>query len=336
MDKGKKKRSGKNSKGTERTTPEKPRERGGGSGSEGEEENRAVSGAKDEEVDGGNGKCAKKEPLHSSGRGTGGKEKPGEEVEKATRQGSGKAAEGDGKSCPENTKAMKEKKEDIPLLHFFKRTSKTYIYLILWVLPSYLGARYLLHYWYKLAKSGRMPEIGSWHLFEILQVVTAKLAYYVSRLFGIPVEYGYDAARYSPTLTYTYPSLGRLARTLVYPDCTAFLEIIFITALMMGFNLNMKIKDRLKWAAVLSGIIYIENIGRLVMNGPIMNAFGWEGWERFHWIWWKYAQLGVVILIFVIWFLTVGKKYSSLSLNGGKDKNYKENRKNNGDSAYVK
>ncbi len=218
-----------------------------------------------------------------------------------------------GKKGVKKTPVKNKKKDvDIPLGSFFKKTGKTYISLIIWVLPTYLLGRLILHYWGVWTNNGKMIEIAGWRPFYFFQIITARSAYYISKIFGIPVEYGFYEPKYSPTLTYTYASLDAPYTMSVIPDCVAFQEIMFITAMIIGFNVNMTMKKRLKWAAVLSGVILLENQLRLVLNGPLLNWFGVETWNDIHIFWWKYGQLGVVIIIFIIWFILVGRRDSDM------------------------
>ena len=205
-----------------------------------------------------------------------------------------------GKKAKNIIKKNEKEKKDIPLKVFFSRTIKTYASLILWIGPTYFLGRLALHLWDKYYYDG-YPQGWSWKPFFIIQVVTTRITYYVSRLFSIPVR-----LEKATGLVYPEP----LHTIIIIPDCTAILEMMFITAMMMGFNLRMKIKTRLKWAAVLCGVIFVENIVRLVCNWPIAKAYGYAEWQEIHIQWWKTYQLIFVILLFVIWFAFVGRKYS--------------------------
>ena len=196
-----------------------------------------------------------------------------------------------------------DQKEDINPFALFRRIITVLAALILWVINSYLGGRIILRIWDHYYDTDG-AQGWSWKPFLIIQVITTRLAYYISRLFKIPVE-----LEKATGLVYPEP----LNTVIIIPDCTAILEMIFIIALMMGFimafKMKMNMKKRLKWSAILCGIIFVENQVRLVLNWPIAKAYGYEGWHRIHMAWWKTYQLIFVLLLFVVWLLLVGRKY---------------------------
>lgn len=223
---------------------------------------------------------------------------------------------------------VKKEEDDIPPAVLMMRGMRIFFYLVIWVFPSYLAGRFILYLWDKWYNTGG-AQGWSWKPFLIIQFITVRLTYYVSKLFSIPVELDKVTG-----LVYPEP-LGTL---IVIPDCTAVLEMIFITALLMGFimgfRLRMNIKKRLKWIGILCGILYIENIIRLVLNWPIAKAYGRETWDAIHIWWWKTGQLIFVLFLFFIWFVLVGKKYqpksgdsgesdSSINVKNVKSKNHK-------------
>ena len=225
--------------------------------------------------------------------------------------GNGKKGKKANNIIEKNEKQKQKEQKDIPLKEFFSRTIKTYASLILWIVPPYFLGRLALHYWDKYYYDG-YPQGWSWRPFLYIQVVTTRITYYVSRMLS------YDVKLEKATgLVYPEP----LGTIIIIPDCTAILEMLFITGMMMGFNLKMKIKTRLKWAAVLCGVIFVENIVRLVCNWPIAKAYGYPTWEEIHMAWWKTYQLIFVILLFVAWFALVGRKYSPFLDNDSAEKN---------------
>lgn len=205
-------------------------------------------------------------------------------------------------------KSKKEKdqldqKEDIAPFVLFRRITTVLAALILWVINSFLGGRIVLRIWdYYYDIDG--AQGWSWKPFLIIQVITTRLTYYISRLFNIPVK-----LEKATGLTYPNP----LNTIIIIPECTAILEMIFITALMMGFimgwGMKMNIRKRVKWLAVMWGIIFVENQIRLVLNWPIAKAYGKAGWHEIHMAWWKQYQLIFVIVLFIGWFLLIGRKY---------------------------
>lgn len=192
--------------------------------------------------------------------------------------------------------------KNIPPFDFVRKSMKTFLSLVLWVLPSYLFGRLILHVWDMMHDNGTLPNILGWEPFLLFRLLTTRLTYYISLLFSIPVEIK------GTSLIYSYPNLLLPIEMIVIPDCTAFLEMIFITAMMMGFNLHLRVKERLGWAALLCGIIFIENIARLVLNGPLLHMYGLETWEKVHMFWWQYGQLIFVILLFLVWFVLIGSR----------------------------
>ena len=105
--------------------------------------------------------------------------------------------------------------------------------------------------------------------------------------------------------------------------------------IVMGFRLRMNILKRLKWAGILCGILYIENIIRLVLNWPIAKAYGFDTWSDVHMWWWKQGQLMFVMLLFSVWFIKVGKKYLPLSENS-QDNNSRLNTSSNSEKTKRK
>lgn len=135
-----------------------------------------------------------------------------------------------------------------------------------------------------------------------LQVFETKLVYHIQSLFGIPVE-----LVNSTTLRYDGSSIkGLFPNQNIGPECTGFHETIFILLLVLGFRyISWKIK--IKWALILGGIIFIENIFRIVLLYPLAVWKGADWEEKFHFYWWHYGQYMVVMGLFVLWFWFVAR-----------------------------
>lgn len=225
--------------------------------------------------------------------------------------------------------------DDIPLKTLLLRIGRVFFFIVLWVFPSYLAGRYVLHVWNDLNDAGNMPRIWFWKPFIILQVINTALTYAISRLLGMPVTWhAWETVLYYPD------ALGAIE---IIPDCTGILEMIFIAALMMGFsmgfNLRLTWRQRFKWIGVLCGIIFVENIIRLVLNWPIADTYGKDVWENVHIFWWKQGQLFFVILLFLGWFILVGRKYTPYYRDNGPESEPNINLGNDGkikvSSKYV-
>ena len=156
---------------------------------------------------------------------------------------------------------LMEENSDVPLKDLLRNGARIFFYLVIWVFPAYLGGRSILYLWDKWYNTGA-PQGWSWKPFLIIQFITTRLTYYISKLFSIPVELDKVTG-----LEYPKPPLGTLV---IIPDCTGILEMIFVSAILMGFimgfRLRVSIKRRLKWIGIFCGILYTENIIRLVLN----------------------------------------------------------------------
>ena len=62
------------------------------------------------------------------------------------------------------------------------------------------------------------------------------------------------------------------------------------------------------WGAIFAGIIYIENIIRLVVNYPLIKYLGIDGWYKYHDFWMEYGQLIVIIILLVIYVVFIANK----------------------------
>jgi len=98
----------------------------------------------------------------------------------------------------------------------------------------------------------------------------------------------------SLSLRYNNPELLGFPKQKIGPECTGFHETIFIMLLVLGFRyISWKIK--IKWALILGGIIFIENIFRIVLLYPLAVWKGADWEEKFHFYWWHYGQYMVLV-----------------------------------------
>lgn len=136
-----------------------------------------------------------------------------------------------------------------------------------------------------------------------LQEFEAKIVYHVQNIFGIPVE-----LKNSTTLRYDNSKIeGIFPNQVIGPECTGLHEIIFIMLLVLGTK-YIPWKVKIKWASILGGILFIENLLRIILLYPLAV---WKGarWEdRFHYYFWQYGQYMIVMTLFILWFYFVGLK----------------------------
>jgi len=139
------------------------------------------------------------------------------------------------------------------------------------------------------------------YFFYPFQFTQIYLTYFISKVLGWGPALDIDK------LIISYPSLGSGARFEIVTACTAVCEMGLITAVILAFR-GPKLRKRLIWAGVFSGIVYLENVLRLVMNYPLYKYLGDEGWNFYHYKWMQYGQLVVVILLRLIYVLAIANK----------------------------
>ena len=144
-----------------------------------------------------------------------------------------------------------------------------------------------------------------------LQKIETKIVYKLQRFFDVPVEYAKKGNNTDPlTLRYDNSKIdGLFPNQNIGPECTGFHEIVFLMLLVLGFR-YIKWMTKIKWAFILAGIIFVENIFRLFILYFIAVWKGADWEDTFHFYWWHYGQYAVVMSIFILWFWFVARKAS--------------------------
>jgi exosortase/archaeosortase family protein len=140
-------------------------------------------------------------------------------------------------------------------------------------------------------------------LFYPFQYVEFNATYGISKLFGIDVV---KSSVHDYTLIYTFPD-GETEHIQIISACTAVCEMGMIIAVILAFR-GPRFKKRIIWAFIFAGIIFVENIIRLVMNYPLFRYLGEEGWVKYHNFWMEYGQLLVVIGLLIIYVVFIANK----------------------------
>ena len=140
-------------------------------------------------------------------------------------------------------------------------------------------------------------------LFYPFQWIEFNITYGISKLFGIDVV---KSTVYDYTLLYTFPD-GTSTNIQIISACTAVCEMGMIMAVILAFR-GPRFKKRILWASIFTGIIFVENIIRLVMNYPLYRYLGEDGWIKYHNFWMEYGQLIVVMILLTIYVLIIANK----------------------------
>jgi len=90
--------------------------------------------------------------------------------------------------------------------------------------------------------------------------------------------------------------------------CTGFHEMVFLGVLVLGFR-GVPVLLRVKWTAILLGIVFIENLFRIFALYPLALYKGREFEDWFHYYWWHYGQYAFIMCLFGLWFFFVARKY---------------------------
>lgn len=140
-------------------------------------------------------------------------------------------------------------------------------------------------------------------LFYPFQYVELYSTVYLSKIFGVDVWISHTQ-RF--TMTYRFPD-GHLELIQVISACTAVCEMGMMAAIIMVYR-GPPIKKRLIWSGIFVGIIFIENIIRLMVNYPLLRYLGADGWNVYHNLWMQYGQLLVVVGLLAIYIAVIARK----------------------------
>ena len=140
---------------------------------------------------------------------------------------------------------------------------------------------------------------------EPIQVFETWLVYQIQVGFGIPVSIRNDAESGIPKiLSYEGVDMPDLS---IDTACVGMHEIVFLSVLILAFR-GVRLKTKMKWLSIFGVFIFFENIARIAVAYPMVATFGWDNWNRFHFYFWQYGQLIIVMLLFLLWFIFVAQK----------------------------
>ncbi len=166
--------------------------------------------------------------------------------------------------------------------------------------------------------------------FYFMQVIETRIVYYLVTLGGI------DAALVGPvTISYPPPLYGIETA----PDCTAVTEMFILTGLIIGFTGSEIRREKirtLKSLVVFNGVLFIENLVRMCGNYPIARAYGLEAWETIHFLWWKWVQYAVIVVLFLVWVYIYQIRGEKEGREKGEAKKEDRNKVNNGEEPDHK
>jgi len=156
-------------------------------------------------------------------------------------------------------------------------------------------------------------------LFYPFQYVELYATVYISKMFGVDV---WISSAREFTLTYRFPD-GHMELIQIVSACSAVCEMGMMLAIIMVYR-GPPIRKRLMWSGIFVGIIFIENIIRLLVNYPLLRYLGQDGWNQYHNFWMQYGQLGVIVLLLGIYIGAIARKdtlalYKARSTVNGKD-----------------
>jgi exosortase/archaeosortase family protein len=133
-----------------------------------------------------------------------------------------------------------------------------------------------------------------------LQVFEAYIVYIVQMLLGIPVTL-------SDPITLEYTAPPAVNGIQIVGECTGVSEIVFLFVLIFWFPMVRK-RVKLKWFALLGTVLFIINLIRIIIIYPLTITFGDVATGQFHYYFWQYGQLIIVMMMFVLWFIFVARK----------------------------
>jgi len=215
-------------------------------------------------------------------------------VEKGVEKGVNKGVDKPGKHPHGMDEPENGHPKDIPLGRFLSVTSQNMIILIIAAFIPMI----LVRWSYNVS-----PDT-----YGGIQEFETAIVYHLSRALDIPVtRVAYNGLDVG--LTYTL-SWGNKPLQ-VAPDCTGVQEMVFMAGMVLGF-VGPRLKTRVIWAIILAGVMFVENIIRLMLNYTLLERLGENGWSDVHIFWWQYGQLMVVMAIFVTWYWLVARREIAL------------------------
>jgi len=147
-----------------------------------------------------------------------------------------------------------------------------------------------------------------------LQEFEAMMVFRIHEFLGHPVELSYEKG-HLVALTFRDDALQYDLKYYISDDCTGMHELVFLASMILPFR-SIPLKNRLRGLAVALPLMFVLNMGRLLMLYPLAVAIGNSGMWRWHWLIWKYGQLIIVLMIFLVWFYLAGWRSTVQALSG--------------------
>jgi len=114
-----------------------------------------------------------------------------------------------------------------------------------------------------------------------------------------------------PTLLY-YPDMegdGEMSQGIEITGICAGLREMAVIATLVLLVGGVRWRLKIKWAAILTGLIFLENLLRIFLIHPISLAYGWDfAWNQFHQFFWEVGQLISIMVLFLLWFVLVAMR----------------------------
>jgi exosortase/archaeosortase family protein len=151
-----------------------------------------------------------------------------------------------------------------------------------------------------------IPNVTGWPdekaLYPI-QVFEAHAVYNIHKALGYPVELKNELE-----LHYYSPEFrnGTLSMS-IYTPCAGIHELVFLTGLILGVR-SRGWKSKLKWLCILNTFLFLENLLRILLLYPLARWVGEDTMWYYHYIFWQYGHLIIILLIFSFWYVFIMRK----------------------------
>jgi exosortase/archaeosortase family protein len=133
-----------------------------------------------------------------------------------------------------------------------------------------------------------------------LQRAEAYAVYSIQNASGIAASYNETTI----SVAYSSPAFSMDIIAL----CTGIAEMLFFAFLVLLVR-GPRMRERLKGLALFLPLIFLINIGRLLLLHPMAAWLGVAAMWDVHWLVWKYGMFCVLMALFAVWYLAlVGRK----------------------------
>jgi len=141
-----------------------------------------------------------------------------------------------------------------------------------------------------------------------IQVLKTQMVFQIQKFFGIDVSC-------SDPITLIYKGHPDLTMRIT-TACVGIHEIIFLSALILGYRQSttiinpsgIKLNFAFKWIGIFSILLFIENLVRILTLYPIGILIGSKNLWVYHWYYWKYGHLIIILLLYIYWVMKISRK----------------------------